>query len=211
MGSRVPINGNCMVNGRPAPLWSLMNSSTVHALVELIHRWQQGLDEPGKVWRVLSLDYSKAFDRVDHKILLGMLANTGIPDCLVRWFTSFLCERRQCTKLGDSTSDWCTIKVGVPQGTLFGPVGFLIQISDLQSILDITKWRVRCRKCVINKAVVVYSSWQLTSPLTGLSTISWKLTVTRLRSYWWTLQGTALPLPVSIYRAPTYSVSAAPI
>ena len=84
--------------------------------------------------------YSKAFDRVHHKILLKKLANTGVPDCLVRWFTSFLCERRQYTKVGDRISDWCTIKAGVPQGTLFGPVGFLIYINHLQSILDITKY-----------------------------------------------------------------------
>ena len=114
--------------------------STVHALVELIHHCQQGLDEPGKVLRVLLLDYSKAFDRVDHTILLRKLANTGIPDFVVQWFTSFLCERRQCTKVGDTTSDWCSINGGVPQGTLFGPVGFLIHITDLQTVLDITKY-----------------------------------------------------------------------
>ena len=69
---------------------------------------------------------------------------------------------------------------------------------------------VRCERCVTNKAVTVYCNWQLTSTLTGLSTTSWKWTVTSPRSYWWTLKGTSLPFPVSIYRSPTYSVSAAP-
>ena len=53
-------------------------------------------------------------------------------------------------------------------------------------------------RCVTNKAVTGYYNWQLTSPLTGLSTTSWKWTVTSPRSYWSTLQRTALPFPVSI-------------
>ena len=73
--------------------------------------------------RVLLLDYSKAFDRVDHSILLRKLANMGIPDFLVRWFTSFLCDRRQRTKIGNILSEWTTINAGVPQETLFGHVG----------------------------------------------------------------------------------------
>ncbi len=119
---------------------SVKNGSTVHALVELIHRWQQALDTPGKVVRVLLLDYSKAFDRVDHSILLRKLANMGIPDFLVRWFTSFLCDRRQRTKIGNILSEWTTINAGVPQGTLFGPVGFIVHINDLRTALDITKY-----------------------------------------------------------------------
>ena len=95
------------------------------------------------------LDFSKAFDKVDHSILLQKLANTGVPDCVTRWFTAFLCERKQRTKTGDYVSDWCTINAGVPQGTLFGPVGFVIHINDLQTCLptfkyvdDCTLWEV---------------------------------------------------------------------
>ena len=103
----------------------------------------------GKVLRVLMLDFSKAFDKVDHSILLQKLANTSVPDCVTRWFTAFLCERRQRNKIGDYVSDWCTINAGVPQGTLFGPVGFVIHINDLQTCLptfkyvdDSTLWEV---------------------------------------------------------------------
>lgn len=119
---------------------SIKGSSTVHALVELVHLWQQALDEPGKVIRILLLDYSKAFDRVDHGILLRKLANMGIPDFLTRWVTSFLCGRRQCTKLGDIVSEWSTINAGVPQGTLFGPVGFVVHINDLRTDVNISKY-----------------------------------------------------------------------
>ena len=89
---------------------------------------------------VLMLDFSKAFDKVDHSILLQKLANTGVPDCVTRWFTAFLCECRQHTKIGDYVSDWCTINAGVPQGTLLGPVGFVIHIIDLQTCLPTFKY-----------------------------------------------------------------------
>ena len=58
----------------------------------------------------------------------------GVHDCLVKWFTSFLCEKKQRTEIGDDISEWCTINAGVPQGTLFGPVGFISHINDLHAV-----------------------------------------------------------------------------
>ena len=63
---------------------SVKDSSTVHALVELIYLWQEALDNPGEVLRVLLLDYSKAFDCVDHLLLLTKLANMRVHDCVVK-------------------------------------------------------------------------------------------------------------------------------
>ena len=128
---------------------SVKGSSTIHTLVELVDLWQQALDEPGKVLCMLLLDYSKAFDRVDHGILLRKLASMGIPDHMTRWVTSFLCGRRQCTflcgrrqctQLGDIISEWTNINAGTPQGTLFGPVGFVIHINDLRTDVNISKY-----------------------------------------------------------------------
>ena len=64
----------------------------------------------------------------------------GIPDLLTRWVTSFLCGRHQCTKLGDIVSEWTTITASVPQGTLFGPVGFVIHINNLHTDVNISKY-----------------------------------------------------------------------
>ena len=64
----------------------------------------------------------------------------GVHDCVVEWFTSFLCDRKQWTKIGDDISEWCTIKAGVPQFTLFGPVGFIVHINDLRTRLPLYKY-----------------------------------------------------------------------
>ncbi len=80
--------------------------STVHALVELHHQWLEAVETTGRVVRVLMLDFRKAFDRVDHHILLTKLSNLGLPDFLVRWMTAFLCERQQRVKIGQTTSSW---------------------------------------------------------------------------------------------------------
>ena len=61
---------------------SLRGSSTIHALVELVHLWQKALDVPGRRVRVLLLDFSKAFDRVDHSLLLEKFGNLGLPTSL---------------------------------------------------------------------------------------------------------------------------------
>ena len=59
---------------------SVKGSSTVYALVKLVNHWQQALDSPGNLLRVLLMDFSKAFDRVDHSILLQKLSSSDAPD-----------------------------------------------------------------------------------------------------------------------------------
>ena len=86
------------------------------------------------------LDFRKAIDTVDHSILLSKLANTGVPDFLIRWVTNFLCDRRQRVKIGSTTSSWSHLKAGVPQGTLLGPTSFLLHINDLKIICPAIKY-----------------------------------------------------------------------
>ncbi len=95
---------------------SMSGSSAVHALIELVHQWQEALDIPGRRVRLLLLDFSKAFDRVDHTLLLQKIANLGIPDFLVRWLTSFLCHRQQKVKLGSVLSEWTPSTLASPKG-----------------------------------------------------------------------------------------------
>ena len=91
----------------------------LHALVELAHKWHLALDTPagGNMIHIPLLDFSKAFDRVDHNILMRKLAGLGLPNFSIQWLTALLMDRKQRVKIGSVESDWVSINAGVPQGT----------------------------------------------------------------------------------------------
>ncbi len=89
---------------------------------------------------MLLVDYTKAFDRIDHTLLIQKLHKFGIPQFIISWITNFLTERQQCVKIGSIKSDWLGIKAGVPQGTKVGPVLFIIMINDLTTCCNAYKY-----------------------------------------------------------------------
>ena len=94
------------------------------ALVHLLHKWYKACDDLGSSLRICLLDFSKAFDRIDHNVLLRKLQLMAVHPVLINWIADFLSNRLQRTKIGQDYSAWKYIQAGVPQGTKLGPLLF---------------------------------------------------------------------------------------
>lgn len=112
------------------------NHDTTLAVIDMVDKITTAIDSSQYSIGIF-IDLSKAFDTINHKILLAKLSHYGIRGVALEWFKSYLTNRYQYVEFNGATSSLLKITCGVPQGSILGPVLFLLYINDIVNATDV--------------------------------------------------------------------------
>ena len=113
----------------------LSKRSTVTNLLTCTFDWVSFFNEK-QALDIIYIDYEKAFDKVPHKKLLYKMRKLGFGGKIMSWIESFITKRRQCVRVKDSYSQFESVDSGVAQGTLLGPLLFILYLSDVTKVIE---------------------------------------------------------------------------
>lgn len=125
--------------------------STVTQLIEAVHDFAAALDKQSQI-DIIFLDFEKAFDCVSHPKLLLKLRTILKNDTLLAWIAAYLSCRGQCVGIDGVCSSYMFVQSGVPQGSVLGPLFFLVFINDIVSVVPV-KIKLFADDCIIYQEI----------------------------------------------------------